>query len=135
MTFLAKRGHMPVPFNSDTFLRGCQREIRRIVTRAKYFVYSYADEVLFLARARSLKAECVLLTLLPSAANFTDTSRRDNVDINSRRLSLADCHCPWRRAHLHRAHFCRRCELSGTCPRHNRVTVRRQWPRPLGTHR
>lgn len=33
------------------------------------------------------------------------------------------------------AHFCRRCELFGTCPRYNRVTVRRQWPRPLGTHR
>lgn len=33
------------------------------------------------------------------------------------------------------AHFCRRCELFGTCPRYNRVTVRRQWPRPHGTHR
>lgn len=33
------------------------------------------------------------------------------------------------------AHFCRRCELFGTCPRYNRVTVRRQWPRPLCTHR
>lgn len=33
------------------------------------------------------------------------------------------------------AHFCRRCELFETCPWYNRVTVCRQWPRPLGTHR